>query len=160
VQLLPLLIVVVVLAVRMVRPQRISVTRMWVSPIILCLVTAWVIYANDQLYPASPVAIAVALFIGAAAGVPFGVLRGMHTEVSSTDKPGVMHLGSSWVTIAIFAVAFGLRYAIRMAMPQRGELTGTIGDGLLAFAIVFIASSYFVIFRKYERLAGVSGAGR
>jgi hypothetical protein len=43
-----------------------------------------------------------------------------------------------------------------MAMPQRGELTGTIGDGLLAFAIVFIASSYFVIFRKYERLAGIS----
>jgi hypothetical protein len=40
-----------------------------------------------------------------------------------------------------------------MAMPHRGELTGTIGDGLLAFAIVFIGASYFVIFRKYERLA-------
>jgi hypothetical protein len=80
----------------------------------------------------------------------------MHTDVRPTDKPGVMHLGSSWVTIAIFAVAFGLRYAIRMAMPQRGELTGTIGDGLLAFAIVFIAASYFVIFRKYERLAEIS----
>lgn len=152
-QLLPLLIVVVVLAVRMMRPQRISVTRMWVSPIILCALTAWVIYANDQLYPAPPLEIAVALFAGAVAGLPFGILRGMHTEVTRTDKPGVMHLGSSWATIAIFAAAFGLRYGVRMMMPHRGSLTGTIGDGLLAFAIVFIASSYFVIFQKYEQLA-------
>jgi hypothetical protein len=129
---------------------------MWVSPIILCVLTALAIYENDRHYPAPPIEIAVALFVGAVAGLPFGILRGMHTEVRPTDKPGVMHLGSSWVTIAIFAIAFGLRYAIRMAMPQRGELTGTIGDGLFAFAIVFIASSYFVIFRKYEGLARIS----
>ncbi len=39
-----------------------------------------------------------------------------------------------------------------MMMPQRGSLSGTIGDALLAFAIAFIAASYFVIFRKYEQL--------
>jgi hypothetical protein len=64
-----------------------------------------------------------------------------------------MYLGSSWVTIVIFAAAFGLRYVVRMMIPLRGSLTATIGDALLAFAIVFIAASYFVIFRKYEELA-------
>jgi hypothetical protein len=147
------LIVVVVLAVRMVRPQRISVTRMWVSPIILCVLTAWVIYANNMLNPAPPLEVALGLVLGGIVGLPFGVLRGVHTDVRPTDRPGVMYLGSSWVTIVIFAAAFGLRYVVRMMIPLRGSLTATIGDALLAFAIVFIAASYFVIFRKYEELA-------
>ncbi|HEY2555202.1 MAG TPA: hypothetical protein VGI15_08120 [Candidatus Cybelea sp.] len=137
----------------MLRPQRISVTRMWISPIVLCALTAWVIYANNLLNPAPPYEIAIGVIIGALAGLPFGILRGTHTDVRPTDRPGVMYLGSSWVTLAIFAAAFGLRYVIRLLMPQHGSLTGTIGDGLLAFAITFIAASYFVIFRKYEALA-------
>ncbi len=126
---------------------------MWVSPIILCALTVWVIYANDKLNPAPPVEIALGVVVGALAGVPFGILRGMHTTVRLTDRRGVMYLGSSWVTLAIFIVAFGLRYGVRSFMPHRGSLVGTIGDGLLAFAIAFIAASYAVIFRKYERLA-------
>ena len=152
-QLLPLGIVVVVLAVRMLRPQRISVTRMWVSPMILCALTAWVVYANEIIYPAPPVEVALGVIIGAIVGLPFGILRGVHTDVRPTERPGVMYLGSSWITLAIFAGAFALRYAIRLVMPHRGSLAGTFGDALLAFAIVFIAASYFVIFRKYEELS-------
>lgn len=137
----------------MVRPQRISVRRMWISPIILCALTAWVIYANNIINPAPPLEIALGLLLGAIAGLPFGILRGMHTEVTATDRPGVMNLGSSWITIAIFAAAFAIRSAVRSMMPHRGALTGTIGDSLLAFAIVFIISSYVIIFRKYEELS-------
>jgi hypothetical protein len=147
--------VVAVLAVRFIRPQRISVARMWSAPIILCALTGWVIYANNTLNPAPPLEIAAGLIVGALAGVPFGILRGRHTDVRPTDRKGVMYLGSSWVTIVIFAVAFGLRYGIRMLMPHRGSLSATIGDALLAFAIAFIAVSYYVIFRKYERLIAV-----
>jgi hypothetical protein len=137
----------------MVRPQKISVTRMWVTPIILCGLTAWVIYANEMLNPAPPMEIAIGLIVGAIAGVPFGILRGMHTSVRPADRPGVMYLGSSWVTLAIFAAAFVLRYGVREFMPHRGSLAATIGDALLAFAIAFLAASYIVIFRKYEQLA-------
>ena len=137
----------------LIRPQKISVTRMWVTPMILCGLTAWVIYANDMLNPASPFEIALGVLVGALAGIPFGILRGMHTTVRPTERRGVMYLGSSWVTLAIFVVAFGLRYGVRSLMPHRGSLSSTIGDGLLAFAIAFIAASYAVIFRKYERLA-------
>jgi hypothetical protein len=147
---LPLAIVVAVLAVRLIRPQKITVTRMWITPIILCFLTAWVIYANQMLNPAPPGEIAVGLIAGALLGVPFGILRGMHTDVRPTEKRGVMYLGSSWVTLVIFAAAFGLRYGVRALMPHRGSLSGTIGDALLAFAIAFIVVSYVVIFRKYE----------
>jgi hypothetical protein len=131
---------------------------MWITPIVLCALTAWVIYANDVINPAAPLEIAVGLVVGAAIGVPFGILRGTHTDVRPTDRRGVMYLGSSWVTLAIFAVAFALRYIVRMLMPQHGSLTGTIGDGLLAFAIAFLVASYVVILRKYESLVKVSGA--
>lgn len=95
------------------------------------------------------------MLIGAIAGVPFGILRGIHTDVRPTDRPGVMYLGSSWVTIAIFLVAFGLRSGVRFMMPRHGSLTGAVGDGLLAFAIAFIIASYVVIARKYrEEVAG------
>ncbi len=154
-QLLPLVIVVAVLAIRMVRPQKISVTRMWVSPIVLCGLSVWVIYINQKLNPAPPFEIALGIAIGAILGTPLGIFRGMHTDVKPTERRGVMYLGSSWVTVAIFAAAFGLRYAVRMLMPQHGSLTGTIGDSLLVFAIAFIAASYVVIFRKYERLINV-----
>ncbi len=143
---------VVILAYRLLRPQKISVTRMWVTPIILCALTAWVIYVNQVLNPAAPLEIALGLIVGALAGIPFGILRGMHTEVRPTERRGVMYLGSSWVTLIIFAGAFGLRYAIRAFMPLHGSLSATIGDGLLAFAIAFIGASYVVIFRKYESL--------
>ncbi len=130
---------------------------MWITPILLCALTAWAIYATELLNPAPPQEIVLGLIVGAAAGVPFGILRGMHTDVRPTDRRGVMYLGSSWVTVVIFAAAFGLRYAARMLMPHRGSLSTTIGDALLAFAIAFIATSYFVIFRKYERLISTSG---
>ena len=154
-QLLPLVVVVAVLAIRLIRPQKISVTRMWVSPILLCGLSIWVIYINEMLNPAPPAEIALGVVIGTILGTPLGILRGMHTEVKLTERRGVMYLGSSWITLAIFVVAFGLRYAVRLLMPQHGSLTGIIGDAVLAFAIAFIAASYVVIFRKYERLVNV-----
>ena len=152
-QLLPFAIVVVLLTIRMIRPMRISVTRMWLSPIILCALAAFVIYGNETLQPAPVWMVALGIAGGLVAGVPFGILRGMHTDVRPTEKRGVMYLGSSWITSAIFLGAFGLRFAVRAIMPQHGATAGVIGDALLAFAIAFIATSYTVIFRKYESLS-------
>jgi hypothetical protein len=148
--------VVAILAVRLLRPQKISVTRMWVTPIVLSALTVWVIYANQRLNPAPPLEIALGLIVGALAGIPFGVLRGMHTDVRPTERRGVMYLGSSWVTLVIFAAAFGLRYGIRSFMPQHGSLSATIGDALLAFAIAFLCVSYVVIFRTYKQLTATA----
>ena len=156
-QLLPLVVVVALLAVRFVRPQRISVTRMWVSPLILIVLTGWAIYATERLEPAPPWEVVAALLAGGAIGIPFGVLRGMHTDVRPTERPGVMYLGSSWVTIVIFLAAFGLRSMVRLVMPHSGSLSTAVGDALLAFAIAFIASSYVLIYRKYQAELAAQG---
>jgi hypothetical protein len=137
----------------LVRPQKISVTRMWIAPILLCALMAFAIYATDMMRPVPPFEIALGLFVGAICGIPFGILRGIHTDVRPTERRGVMYLGSSWVTVVIFLVAFGLRFGIREMMPADSSLSGPIGDGLLAFAIAFIVASYVVILRKYEAVA-------
>jgi hypothetical protein len=150
-----LVVVVALLALRLSRPQRLTIARMWVQPLILVFVTVLAIYGSEQLQPTPAWEVAIGMLVGAIAGVPFGILRGIHTDVRPTERPGVMYLGSSWITVAIFAVAFGLRYIVRLAMPRHGSLTGAVGDGLLAFAIAFIVASYIVIARKYrEEVAG------
>jgi hypothetical protein len=158
-QLLPIVIVLVLVIVRTIRPQRISVTRLWLSPLILCGIAAFSIYETEMLNPAPVWEIAVGLIVGAAAGIPFGMLRGYHTDVRPTDRPGVMYLGSSWAASLIFVGAFGLRFGIRTLMPHRGSLATVVGDGLLAFAIAYIATSYLAIYRKYQaELAGAIAA--
>ena len=128
---------------------------MWISPILLCAITAWAIYAAQIMNPAQPLEIAMGLVVGAAAGIPFGILRGVHTDVRPTNRPGVMYLGSSWATVAIWVAAFGFRFAARTLMPHRGSLASVVGDAVLAFAIAFIATSYIAIYRKYKQeLAG------
>lgn len=149
-QLLPVVVIVAILAIRSIRPARISVTRMWITPIVFCALAGFVIYGTQQLEPAPVWEIAAGLIAGSVAGIPFGILRGTHTDVRPADRPGVMYLGSSWMTILVYLVAFGLRFAVREVMPHRGALAGVIGDALLGFAIAFIATSYIVIFRKYE----------
>lgn len=131
---------------------------MWVTPIFLCALTGWAIYANQLLNPAPPYEIAIGIVIGAIVGIPFGILRGMHTDVRPTERPGVMFLGSSWITVLVFIGAFGLRAGVRALIPQHGSLTGIIGDALLGFAIAFIVASYVLIFRKYEALAKAGSA--
>lgn len=149
-QLLPLGIVIVILVWRSIRQTRISVTRMWITPIVFCALAGFVVYANQKLEPAPFYEVAGGLIAGIIAGIPFGILRGLHTDVRPADRPGVMYLGSSWLTILIYLIAFGLRFVVREVMPHRGALAGVIGDALLGFAIAFIATSYVVIFRKYE----------
>jgi hypothetical protein len=129
---------------------------MWIAPVLLCGLMGFAIYGTNALHPVPPLEIALGLFVGGLCGVPFGVLRGIHTDVRPTERRGVMYLGSSWVTVAIFLIAFGLRFGIREAMPSHSSLSGPIGDGLLAFAIAFIVASYVVIFRKYESLTSHS----
>ena len=132
---------------------------MWVAPIFLVAITGWVIYANELINPAPPYEIAIGVLIGILCGVPFGILRGMHTDVRPTERKGVMYLGSSWITLLVCLAAFGLRSGVRARSPQLGSLAGTVGDALLGFAIAFIVASYVVIFRKYEALAAQGGGG-
>ncbi|MGH7727782.1 MAG: hypothetical protein ACREM2_03160 [Vulcanimicrobiaceae bacterium] len=134
------------------RAQRLSVTRMWISAGLLILIAAFAVYGHQALSPAPAWQIALAVVLGLAAGVPVGLLRGHHTAVSATAKRGVMLLGASWATAAIYIGAFLVR-ALILSLVPRQSVTGTvIGDGLLVFAMTIIGATYFAVYRKYRAL--------
>jgi ABC-type anion transport system duplicated permease subunit len=125
---------------------------MWISAALLVALAAFAIYGYSALHPVPLWQIATAIVVGLAAGVPVGILRGYHTQVSATERPGVMQLGASWPTAAIYLGAFALRAAMRFFFPVMSPAGSIVGDALLVFAIGIVGASYFAIFRKYERL--------
>ena len=134
------------------RPQRISVTRMWIFAGLLMVLAAFSIYASATLFKPPVWQIASATVLGLAAGIPLGVLRGHHTQVSATDRHGVMQLGPSWATAGIYIGAFAARFVIRMMFPLTSPIGTVVGDGLLVFAIGIIGATYYAVYRKYEAL--------
>ncbi|MGB6984370.1 MAG: hypothetical protein WBD74_00185 [Candidatus Aquilonibacter sp.] len=150
-----LLILAVILALvlyRSARPQRTSVTRMWIYASILIAVAAISLYGSITLFHPPVWEIAVAIVLGLLAGIPVGILRGHHTQVSATDRHGVMQLGPSWQTAAIYIAAFAARFAIRAELPPTSTIGNVVGDGLLFFAIGIIGATYYAVYQKYEAL--------
>jgi hypothetical protein len=129
------------------RPMRMSVTRMW---------TGLAIWGEQMATPSPPGIIALALGAGLICGIPFGVLRGVHTKVSATNRANVMMLGPSWIVAGIWLVAFFARAGLRIAF-SRSSFVMPLGDGLLAFAIAMLVASYYVIYRKYRALEHEAG---
>jgi hypothetical protein len=138
------------------RPQKISVVRLFIAPIFLLAMTALSIWGSQQISPAPALMIAAALAAGAILGAPLGYLRGQHTNVRATEKPGVMFLDSSWVVLGVWLGAFVIRAFLRFVF-RNGETAALLGDGLLAFAISTVIVSYFFIYEKYKSLEVQAG---
>src|SRR5215469_12615232 len=117
VQIIIWIVVAALILFRASRPQRISVTRMWVMAIILMLLGCFAIWGYQETNPAPVWEIVVAIVLGVAAGIPVGILRAHHTQVSATDKHGVMQLGPSWITAGIYIGAFVFRAILRSLVP-------------------------------------------
>lgn len=149
------LIYVVVIALfvwRMMRPSRVSVARIWVRPIILVLITAVAIWAEQFTTPSPPplwqvLAIVIA---GALVGIPLGIVRGRHSEVKGTDRPGVYYVHSSPLVVVIWLLAFVARATIRYAVPGASHGATVWSLGLLAFASSAIAVSAYLIHGKLQ----------
>lgn len=149
-------VAIALLVWRMARRQRISVTRLWVMPVILLLITGFSIWANmyatelqGQL-PPPDWEVAGVLVLGAVLGVPLGFLRGRHSVVKPADRAGVMEVHSSPVIVIIWLAAFLARGAVRAFLPQAHASAALTADGLLAFAMAALIASYYAIYRKYR----------
>lgn len=145
-------VIVALLLYRVSRPQRITVTRMWILVALLIFVAVLLVFESVRLFNPPLWQIALSVVVGIALGIPVGMLRGHHTQVSATDRHGVIQLGPSWQTAAIYIGAFVVRFAIRRFFPPGNALGDVVGDGLIFFAIGFVGAAYFAIYRKYEAL--------
>jgi hypothetical protein len=156
-----LLIYAVVIALfvwRMARPQRTTVFGLWFRPILLVVLTGFVVWsanfamiATGQIPPPAW-EIAIVLLAGAALGVPLGVLRGRHSEVKPTERPGVMYVHSSPVIVIVWIAALLARALLRYLLPGAQSGASIWGDGLLAFAVAALITSAFMIYTKYRQL--------
>lgn len=149
-------VAVALLVWRMARPQRMSVLRLWIMPIFLLAITGFSIWASVYsaalLGQAPPPAweMTAAILIGAALGIPLGFLRGRHSEVKPTDRRGVMYVHSSPLIVGIWIAAFALRAVLRAYLPHAQGVAALGGDGLLAFAMAALITSYYAIYKKYQ----------
>ena len=135
----------------MTRPQRMSVRRLFVAPILLIAMTAFSIWASQTIRPSPIWELVAVLLVGAAAGAPIGWLRGRHSDVKTTQRPGVMEVHSSPLIVMLWLAVFAVRAIVRAVVPgARG--TGVWADGLMAFAVSALIVSYFAIYAKFNRL--------
>jgi energy-converting hydrogenase Eha subunit A/multisubunit Na+/H+ antiporter MnhF subunit len=153
-------VVVLLILFRASRPQRTSVTRMWIFAGLLMLIGVFAIYESVRIFGSPPWEIAVAVVLGLLAGIPLGLLRGHHTQVTATDRHGVMQLGPSWATALIYIGAFAARAVIRLVVPPTNALGMVVSDGLIVFAIGIVGATYYAVYRKYEALDHAQTIGR
>jgi len=136
---------------RYTRPMKMSIVRLFITPIIFLAMTVIAIWAGEQVNPAPPVWIAAAVLVGVVLGVPPGIAMSSHRVVRRTEKAHIMYVEPSWITAVIWIGAFVLRAVIRLLMPP-GIMATVAGDGLVLFGISAILASYFVIYRKFRAL--------
>ena len=152
--LISFLIVAVVIVFRLSRPMRLTASRLWIGPAILIVLTAFLVWGSIEAH-ASATAIGVALILGAMFGVPFGLLRGRHSQVRKTDNPKVLLVEPSLLPLLIWLAAFGLRFAIRTFVPQAGPSALAASDAFLAFAVASVIAARYVIAEKFKALHAV-----
>ena len=151
--LVTLLILAVVIVVRFLRPIRMRAARLWLSPAILVVLSVIVIGGSAER--TSPLTIVVAVIVGLALGFPFGLLRGRHTDVRTTEHPGVLLVAPSVVPLIVWLVAYGARFALRAFLPEAGVTADAASDGLLAFAVASVVAARYVIAQKFRQLQAV-----
>lgn len=154
-----LLIVVAALVVfRNMRPQKMTVSRFWVFPIMMVALSGFVLWTSFQQSPHSGVATIIATVIGLIIGIPFGIARGHHSQVKLAEQPGVFYIQPSVVVMLVWLVAFIVKFGVRMYLPQAGPIGVAATDGFLFFAIVSVVVSRLMVFRKYEAMAAARTA--
>ena len=151
------LIILAILALvifRNVRPQTMSISRIWLTPIILLVLVGVSFWATAiELPPGTLWLPALAVAIGLAIGIPFGILRGRHSKMRAGKKPRTIVVEPSAITLILFFVAFGARYAIRLFVPTAGPIAIAPADGFIAFAIASVIASRWILYTRFKALS-------
>jgi hypothetical protein len=144
-------LIIVILIVRNVRPQKMNVTRLWLAPLVFVVITANVIFGSLEARVSAPLVVGATL-LGAALGTPLGLLRGRSTNVRKTKDPKVLIVEPSVVTLLIWVGALGLRFGLRHLFGGAGATALAAGDGLLVFAVASVVASRYVVYTKFKAL--------
>ncbi|MBV9972166.1 MAG: hypothetical protein JO135_02415, partial [Candidatus Eremiobacteraeota bacterium] len=74
---------------RNIRPQTMNVSRLWTVPVVLLVLAGVSFWATALETPPSMLWLPIlAVIIGFAIGIPFGILRGRHSKMRAGEKAG------------------------------------------------------------------------
>ncbi len=139
---------------RNLRPQTLTISRLWLMPLILLLLVGVSFWATAIELPQRLLWMpAVGVVIGLALGIPFGILRGRHSKMRAGNKKGTIVIEPSTITLVLFFVAFAARYLIRFFVPSAGPVAIAPADGFLAFAIASVIASRYILYTRFKALA-------
>ena len=148
---------------RELRERRYDVGRIYLIPALLGIVALGLIVATITYEPASigllVASCTVAIVLGW--GVGYGVAR--FTSVRVTHDPRLIYSRGSLATVAIWLLAFALRFAARFAVLAHGSESSTrTGLALNAALVLLLASALFfvryrlVFMANRERALGIA----
>jgi len=132
-------------AVRELKPRIIKRGTLWIRPVILVVLTVWLIWTSATVDPAGTGELVAAVLTGAVAGAITGALIVRYTTISPAVPNAIVASGSR-VTFAIWIVAFVLRFVARYVAPHgadpRTQLpmnSGTVTLVAVAFIVIAVA---------------------
>jgi hypothetical protein len=146
-----ILLIAVLIVVRNLRPRRIKVSSLWISPTVISLLSIYILAVVPD-----PTPIWLRTFaglIGVVLGGMFGFFRGKVTPIRTGELPDTIYVGPSLAAALLWVVAFALRYWVRMSEHQLPILMA-LTDGLILFPPASYVVTYWMIHRKYQRLKG------
>jgi len=133
-------------AVRELKPRVIKARSLWVRPIVLVVLTAWLVWTTATVDPAGIAELIGAVLAGAVAGAIVGSLIVRYTTISPATVPNAIVATGSRTTFAIWIVAFVLRFVARYVAPHGADVrtqlpmnTGTVTLVAAAFIVIAIA---------------------
>jgi hypothetical protein len=148
-----ILLIAALIIVRNLRPRRIKVSSLWISPTVISLLS---IYVLAVVPDPTPIWLrTLAGLIGVVLGGVFGFFRGKVTPIRTGELPDTIYVGPSLAASLLWVVAFGLRYWVRMSEHQLPILMA-LTDGLILFPPASYVVMYWMLHRKYERLKGAA----
>jgi len=146
-----ILLIAALIVVRNLRPRRIKVSSLWISPTVISLLS---IYILAVVPDPTPIWLRTSAgLIGVVLGGMFGFFRGKVTPIRTGELPDTIYVGPSLAASLLWVVAFALRYWVRMSAHQLPILMA-LTDGLILFPPASYVVMYWMIHHKYQRLKG------
>jgi len=151
---IPILIAIVILAVRNSRPRRLRLEAMWMRPVIF-LVLIGVTLASAPL-PSEPLALLV-LILALVLGVGLGWLRGSLMRIEVHPETHDISARASTAGMLFIVALLGLRMSFRNAAAGGGIAglpTAALTDALILFAGAMMITQSVEMWLRATRLLG------
>ena len=158
-----LFIAIALFIYRNVRPQKLTLVRLWMLPAFLIFITVTSVgltsFVETPGFTApSPLMVTLAVLVGLGAGIPLGLSRGRASQVRLGDTKGTMIVEPSLVFAAIWLGAFAVRFGLRLLVPAASPAYFALSDASIVFAASAIVSMRYILYKKFKELHLTSAA--